>query len=905
MTTRLLVLVAFSFLSSAVHAQDVRISPDPIAYILPADAQIQSAARIDSLTLAVWGTTALDVNDSVINVLRMQLLRDTVLVGEQRTLHSAEARPYGFVQVIAVKERFLVFWNDRRADSPGVYMRRVDTTGEFVGGEVRWDSLPVSANGFFVFPHGAETWVLWSRGDSSGRTFVVAIDPTTGAIIRRLPDINGHIVNVIAAASLGDAVILMRESGVPLVVRGSSDSLAPFPYPGRLSLPHHLGSDGALALIGRDTIWFYRSPFDALPYRSRAIEYYPRGDQIRYVENGATLISRNAAGEYIVMFAARTYVYTTSGLPEEHVSYFTQTLDSSDNFSLGQSVGAGYLVVNPSHWDYYEVSFKSAIPFFSCSNSSSVRLTYSIYTRTTIQGNTTESTREYEIEMGIDGEGKRIPLKNVDCWNCTGQHLDEIPCNRPSSRIVSRVNDRTSSRILVEASALVSLAASTAEQSFSISEGTPAVSVSAGRLMAAWVSPEQPPTYRLAPWVIHQSQPVENLSILTVSDIGGYYSLDNAPAVSLVRQHGNFSLISQRRWYEPIPGTERSTFTFRFTHFAPSDTGWIRAKSVDLQNAVSSPAVGYNTVNAIFDPNRQEWLSILQVRAVQYFVQIFAIDTSGVERWNIERTLPGAPFPTIIPLDSGEIMQVDKSVVYKVRGIDTVGSFPLPTPDVPSQFYRLFGPYFLRTFSTTPNTLSLQLIGLDGKLIRSGSVGFSDPISSFNVLQNPGDSAVILVWGKHSGVRATVLDRLLTVRYDSLLVSTTTDTVANPSATIRNDSLFAVWEDYRNGQSDIYGAVYRLPRVPASVAHDDATGEAFALTPNPAVDEVEITLASPLVDDGVITIINQLGRSVATREIERGSRRISLDIGTIPSGVYILLLQTGEERHGRGFVVIH
>src|SRR5438128_15612 len=122
----------------AQQHDDVRLSTEPLQMILPADAQIQSAARIGELTLVVWGTTRLEPDSSVVNMLVMQLLRDTTLVGPQRVLTSNAARPSGFVQVMAVRDRFLVVWNDRRGGDSAAYVQRVDSSGVLDGSEDRF-----------------------------------------------------------------------------------------------------------------------------------------------------------------------------------------------------------------------------------------------------------------------------------------------------------------------------------------------------------------------------------------------------------------------------------------------------------------------------------------------------------------------------------------------------------------------------------------------------------------------------------------------------------------------------------------------------------------------------------------------------------------------------------------------
>ena len=85
-------------LALAAQQGDVRLSPpEPTSYYLSQSYQIQSAARSGNNTLVVWGTSAYAADSTIVGELRMQLIRDTTVIGGQRVLTASVARPAGVV----------------------------------------------------------------------------------------------------------------------------------------------------------------------------------------------------------------------------------------------------------------------------------------------------------------------------------------------------------------------------------------------------------------------------------------------------------------------------------------------------------------------------------------------------------------------------------------------------------------------------------------------------------------------------------------------------------------------------------------------------------------------------------------------------------------------------------------
>jgi hypothetical protein len=275
----LLAVVLCEFLATnASFSQhpDIRLPLDPTNYALPFDARIQSAARIGARTLAVFGTTALAPGDSVVNQLRMQVLEGTRLVGPQQSLHSSAARPYGVVSVLGLKRAFLVLWNDRREASPGIYMRRVDTNGAFLGEESRYSTGVLRSSGEVRLIESIDSYdLVWSETRSDVvETFARQLTGD-GQFSGGEMDLGpGDIRQSMQFDSLPGITFIDRSSGFPNIIFRDS-VLAVRTMPIGLSSPFYIGGDSSIAVLLSSTLRYYRSMFDSTIYRDVVVPAMP------------------------------------------------------------------------------------------------------------------------------------------------------------------------------------------------------------------------------------------------------------------------------------------------------------------------------------------------------------------------------------------------------------------------------------------------------------------------------------------------------------------------------------------------------------------------------------------------------------------------------------------------------
>lgn len=81
----------------------------------------------------------------------------------------------------------------------------------------------------------------------------------------------------------------------------------------------------------------------------------------------------------------------------------------------------------------------------------------------------------------------------------------------------------------------------------------------------------------------------------------------------------------------------------------------------------------------------------------------------------------------------------------------------------------------------------------------------------------------------------------------------------------------------------------------------DRSIQGLRIFPNPAASRVELVWMKPLGTKASLSVADPLGRTVRAEDIPAGSTRSSVDIGSLPVGIYLLVLrdETGLLHTGR------
>ena len=245
--------------------------------------------------------------------------------------------------------------------------------------------------------------------------------------------------------------------------------------------------------------------------------------------------------------------------------------------------------------------------------------------------------------------------------------------------------------------------------------------------------------------------------------------------------------------------------------------------------------------------------------------------------------------------------------------------------------------YKLRRIGVTNDTMCIEWINkASDTLCQCYSGLYSSPIDNCRTdlewrEQNSRDTVHILtpqglrivLRGSAEGLFASLYawhyKPLLTLEGTSLQnvrISRATAKVGLPVGVVRNDTLFAVWEDHTLvGGSDIYGTWWKLPKrvmtergeilvldtallptVQPQPSWDFFTGaKIISITPNPVVGSARLALEMRYHEGYVkVSFFDQLGREVKrlTRFVERGQHAFPLDLSGLSGGVYEVQVKT-------------
>jgi hypothetical protein len=133
-------------------------------------------------------------------------------------------------------------------------------------------------------------------------------------------------------------------------------------------------------------------------------------------------------------------------------------------------------------------------------------------------------------------------------------------------------------------------------------------------------------------------------------------------------------------------------------------------------------------------------------------------------------------------------------------------------------------------------------------------------------------------------------------------ISTTSGRAIHPAAAFRNDSLFVVWEDYRNGEPDIYGTAIPVRTSLSVESHHEAPSSSriVSIIPNPANTSATVDLM--LRGAGSVEVIDSRGETQF--HISTTSERIVIDTRSLPGGIYRLVLRSEGEVDSEAMIVV-
>ncbi|MEO5931863.1 MAG: T9SS type A sorting domain-containing protein, partial [Candidatus Kapaibacterium sp.] len=440
------------------------------------------------------------------------------------------------------------------------------------------------------------------------------------------------------------------------------------------------------------------------------------------------------------------------------------------------------------------------------------------------------------------------------------------------------------------------------------------------KLLVNWYSAEIAPAHLLGEWKPALGAAIDERFALDETSfqdtINARQPGTGVTGWSVVDQSDRGCLVSGlRHWGEMAPKfSDPFVSLYQYTSFVATPNGWGVARKISPAGPDS--LVGIDLISESYNPNRCEWVTLLVRRIyidyARWFpaIRTFSTDTGGHATWNIDTAMPRIAYATsIIPIDSAEYYTVTGTLATHWRGRDSVGAFTFTNAYPNPKYRRLLGPYFLLSSFTPGNAggvLALELYDLNGTLLRRRDVNYTGVWNEPVFVQNRVDSALAILRGDSSGVRLDMLDRLLNPGISDRPISITRGTVRHPSGVFRNDTLYAVWEDDRDGISHIYGNYLPVPRLIADAPGDASDSQnGFSLAPNPTTGATNLRMFNP--GSRVVIEVGDMRGEIIRRyssdypDFTEGIW--SLDLENLPAGIYTVTLISDGKRSTRSLII--
>jgi hypothetical protein len=788
------IMLGFDAARALAQGSDQRLSSEPTEMRLPADAEVQSVGRIGNIRLAVWGTSVTVAGSSTVNELRMQMLRDTSLAGSQKVLTPGAARPFGYVQVIAIAGRFFIFWNDRRSPSVATYLMRVDTNGNTSPEEIFWNGA-VSSAGIVPVNTSRGTLLIWNDTASTQSIQSRSIDGngTFTSAVARLVD--GAARRMIHPITMPGRTIIERGDLAPLLFDADGAIHPLGAAAAKFALPYYLAVDGSVATVARDTVRVYSAMLDAQPARTLI---FPRAqDAIDSTES----IAFDSLGRLrFTYFRIEGEARGPNGNLDFTARATTELRPGI--YSAPQVVGQVDAAWAIDHCSLVTISRITITRNRGAGNIYRHRLDYvATLTSECPDRPGTSSDRTYRnlisTASGVTFDSVLAPASNLD----------------PSAFIYRAPGKRASEVDVAIANRLIRLTAPAATVITARPQTAPALQAVGGNVMIAWLSTGIDTLARLGRWNGAQGiDHVDDLDIgATAPDVLPLYK---STAYSwMPRAPGRILAASGWSWFV-FDSAGMAAARQRAILYVPTPNGWKRA----LTDETARPLGWLYPIACSVDPSSREAAVMLGTYESYTNVPdvVAGIDTSGNVMWRANaKPVGNLDRFGFIGIGRGEYLLIGLGTIHMKDSVRTNYSDDNPSNAL---YLRAFGSRYLRSYVGDP--ITLDEFNFERTIVASGTVANATPPYDEYIIQNPIDSGFAIIYGGAGGIKLATVDKDLKLVEAAHVVSATHDSVAHPVALFMGSSLYIAWEDMRNGNADIYGTVMNA-RTHASASRDE------------------------------------------------------------------------------------
>ncbi len=848
------------------QSRDIRLSYDPWQPVLPAEALIQSGAESGGWTLAVFGTTEW-VGDSIVPVLMMQLLKDTALSGPQQKLTSEEARPSGYVQVVVVGERFLVFWRDRRGGDTSIWMRTVDRDGK-LGPEQKQSDWVFPERGAMVLQTGRVTQLIWNDTSAGGRILRQGID-SLGYPTKEFEVLDSGRASGIMGPFENGVSAVLRVNAPPVLFDNGGTKIDDAGWKEKFKGRWHLSRDGAVTTVHGDTLLLvYRNILDMLPEQAIGLQIgekfcpnsvfpyqhgydslgviYVRGEGGLYGSGQLILISMvkatvapsGKASNPIVMAS-----YPIPGVsPSDHIQFHVKNSKEVYWDGFCRYFFAIYYV----QWSYWKGGYSES-GFYDKSF-----LCFAHEKQSAVVDS--NKINEYQ-QIALNINNDKVITHRI------------VGANRWLSNIQVDIGDTT-----------VVLSAKVALSRKNIAEENPGLTISPnGNTIVGWVSRGLDTTVGLVPWKVDNDTSVVPPLILRGSRLIG----------TTIMQSGNRFVAAQMQYWFETTSQDRTLLRRRCHLYFPTDSAWITPAGIDS----TTPLTDAEVLSWNQHPETGDFFIQLGFRDYDpmYPQHVVVISNDAQRVWSIQNPLTPGSIPQIVPVSNNRFFLVDHEK-FIVQTEDSVIRLQKMPPNESYAAIRLLGSYFLRW--TTKGLFQRFSFTEDGVVKLVDSVTIQRGSAEFNgmyVVQNPQDSGfAILLPSAKNGVWMLTMNKHLRQVTPLTRIGGSDTLTTTPRAIFRGDSLYVVWIDHRNGVADVYGTVVRPQTVLAVREPIEASQQGITIIPNPAVGEARVVVGGARSGDRLVVVREVTGREVARSVIRSGGVDGVIDVSGIAAGAYLV-----------------
>lgn len=913
------------------YGQDIQLSPEPVSYLLSTEFRIQSAASVGATTLAVWGTAVADQQSAgVKSALRFQLLQDTTPVGLQGTLHNADAIPYGVVRVFDLLDRYLVVWNDRRAAAKGMYAQIVDTTGNLVGSEVQLSNGTIQADSLIWRLRSSTGWVVvWQDSSAGGSLQEIRLDdlgnPTTIPTL-----VTTEVYRCGLQFSDIPGLLLLQDKSQTAVAFWSDRGIDARPIPtGRFSGSYHLSSDSSLLVLKDTTLTFYNSFFDVTPVKSLTLSL---GAGV--LSGTQTVMKDDTGGISIIYMRERVGLINTF-----YISHIYRQIIQGDTLGKKDTLAVlKFLDYTNGGLSGYKTKFDKAIIEQGVDN-------YTVVTVRFIEEEIQSYTPYRRLFKFVTFAHTNVFIGSFQN-SALPNSLRRLGIN--GSPIERRKFDTVSSVSVMASGEEQSLTTTIAGEVINTPQQYPNVIEREGTLFVTYKQPEDNATYTIGVWNMVTPSKLRMLRPLNIPEY------DNSPSAaehntSWVKVlNGMNNTMLQHRTYQyketKTPWHPREiSYQGQHHYYVATDTGW-RSVVKFSHRALETVGIYKDELSMYglefqFEPEQKiiygcEILGSNPPVPIDSCRYVYALDSKGTVQWNIIdapkilRYGLSDSMRAIIPIAGKEFLAVYPASQQHLKDSVVIKQVFLPPMQGKVDYQRYLGlrnKRYLRYYSTqsAPNTLQMEIFSHGGKLLDSTSIQLSIPASHVAIVQNPTDLSLALLYGGTGGAKLTLLSERLRIQQNmnadnALLhdypISATRDTVGLVAGIFRNDTLFAVWEDFRNGKPDIYGTGWKVPEnMVAPIMQPPSLAIAVnqpiiitAVAPLPCNDQ--LTVQHQLAEAGMVMfdILDEIGKNVKhiIKTLPQGLSESYLTIDDLPPGVYILRIGSEKGESTIRFLIV-